>query len=859
MKNVKKLLKKAMVWAIAASMVVATPLTASAAGLRGVFSVSDGWNANESGTGTVTNTNTNTETLKTYEARIIGIALDKSHIDAVKGEPETLTATIIVDGFENDADKALAVKALTDKLQWKVYNSDGKEVDGRTNTILNVDAKGGSKNIATLNPRKGTKSGNMVVKAYIDGKQTYTYTDKDGNQQTFTESTTSYEASATVSIKEYAAAIDFDDVEEQYEKHTLDMNDYLHFYSDAAKKVNIDDVCTDNVTWSIQTGVKNAATISDAGVVTIKKYENKSGAENTATVTAVTEQGKKATVSFEIKKGVKADKLLIFKADDETMDQAASYKKDTVDMGTSDPTTQVDVKAVMYVKDGGSFVTSAGITDKVEWSSNKPGIVSVKADGENATLEILAPGKATITAKATNGKKATLAVTVKATLSELSIKSVEDTLWSGQTYQMVAVRDPEENKNNEGLKWSIDKVQKGNRMVANPNASINGKGILTIKSTINTDYPEVVVRVTSKTSKVPEDSKHEKDSKGFFTATTVINVEQSSIKSIDVTDVETNTFVAKVNVDDNKYKVTGAANTSKLSVPKGKVFTAAVDDETKGGSASLKWTTSNAKVASIAPGNGGTATITANAKGKAKITVSGINVKPNGKGAVVKTTFTVDVKQPATSIKLNKTDIVIYPKTGNKTAQNVALKSTQNPKGAADNVIWTYERTKSVDGSVDGNKVTQSGKNNVNGKLELANAQAGEVYKVTATTVTGASATATVRVLQKPTAVEIHNGVNGSTFSEVSGARTIKNTKYVELGESFIMYPEINVGTKNDPDWKTADGETVENVVYTQSGKGKVIIIGNVVYGVKEGKVTITAKTPNNKKTTLKVEVQPAK
>mgnify|MGYP001040341810 FL=1 len=106
MKNVKKLLKKAMVWAIAASMVVATPLTASAAGLRGVFSVSDGWNANESGTGTVTNTNTNTETLKTYEARIIGIALDKSHIDAVKGEPETLTATIIVDGFENDAYKA---------------------------------------------------------------------------------------------------------------------------------------------------------------------------------------------------------------------------------------------------------------------------------------------------------------------------------------------------------------------------------------------------------------------------------------------------------------------------------------------------------------------------------------------------------------------------------------------------------------------------------------------------------------------------------------------------------------------------------------------------------------------------------
>ena len=33
--------KKAMVWTLAASMLVSTPLTASAAGLRDVYSVSD--------------------------------------------------------------------------------------------------------------------------------------------------------------------------------------------------------------------------------------------------------------------------------------------------------------------------------------------------------------------------------------------------------------------------------------------------------------------------------------------------------------------------------------------------------------------------------------------------------------------------------------------------------------------------------------------------------------------------------------------------------------------------------------------------------------------------------------------------
>ena len=102
----KKLLKKAMVFTLTAAMLVGTPLTASAAPLNSVYSVGDHWGGqyddgdDTSHTGTVSNTATNTNpgVLKDNETRILGIALDKTHLDVeVEGEQETITATILTD------------------------------------------------------------------------------------------------------------------------------------------------------------------------------------------------------------------------------------------------------------------------------------------------------------------------------------------------------------------------------------------------------------------------------------------------------------------------------------------------------------------------------------------------------------------------------------------------------------------------------------------------------------------------------------------------------------------------------------------------------------------------------------------
>ena len=297
-------------------------------------------------------------------------------------------------------------------------------------------------------------------------------------------------------------------------------------------------------------------------------------------------------------------------------------------------------------------------------------------------------------------------------------------------------------------------------------------------------------------------------------------------------------------------------------------------DDNIGDNESLSWTNSNSKVADMVPGEDGVVTIVPKAKGTTKITVSGINVtkwndeeKTSAKSTkVIKAQFTVNVIQPTTSLKLNKTDIVLYPKTGNNQKQSVSLKATMNPKGAADLINWTVLDKNGKDVTADltvlTNKTKASGKNNVNYKVEFVAPALGDVYTVRATSVTGVVATATIRVLQKPASVEIHDPTAetpNTKFSEpkANGRGTIANTKYVTIGEAFDMQPEINVGTSKKPVWIKAGTDDTEGVTYTQSGAGKVNIVGNKVYGVKEGKVTITAKTPNNKKTTLKVEVKP--
>lgn len=955
MKNVKKLLKKAMVFTVAASMLVGTPLTASAAGIRGVYSVSDGTNddidheGDSSHTGTVTNTDTNTNSgvIKDNDANIIGIVLDKDYVNAEKGVKETLKASIVIDGDLVDDDKTqdAIIKELENKIKWEVTYADGTTVQNNVaaNKVLSIAASAADRTVVTLNPRQGTKAGEeMIVKATIDGSYRF-YKDEAGNivKEELKEGynkTEDYTAEAKVFIKEYSEALVFDgdpatevidEMPTPYLKHVLDLNDYL---------VRTPATANDTITW-ISSDTK-VATVTAAGVVTFKKV-------GSSDIYAVGEKGVKDVWTATVEAGTPASKVVIIDPQSEREDKLFANlknqtKKADVDI-KDDGKWNKDAEVVMYAKvkaavdDDNNLITSEEdltgtkdneqnwtkiksktveleegtayievskdnksyvvkdsweITDTITWTSNKPAIVSVDGKDRDAVMYANGVGTAVITAKASNGKSDKLTVAVKATLASLDITNTEDELFSGQSLQMTFDRDPEENK--DGVKWSIAKVgkykngepeldSKGNQKQMNhPNASINSKGVLTIKPKLDLsqdEYQVVTVVLQSKTTKTVKNEDGKDVKVPLAEDTYDITISQSSIDGITVKD-DAGKPIANVVLDGTKLKtnkdIAKADNTTEISVPKNRTYTATVTESEKyeGGADTLTWKTSNAKVASITYAADGTAKITANAKGTATITVSGVRVtEKSGKesAGVIKTTFKVSVKQPVKTVTLNKPTVVLNEKTkkvsGKLEVQNqkVALKATLGPKGVntKEAVHWSVKQNgEELVATKDLGLLDKQGKvTKTSISVNLPTPQVGDVFEITARTDSGAFATSTVTIVNKTTSVAIAREELGSDkkpvlFKGKDGKKEKDNVKTAEVGDEFKMYPCINIGTTSDTNFYTAGTNDCENVTYSVNKKGIVSIDSDgTVHAINKGTVTITAKTPLGKKATLKVIV----
>ena len=944
-----------MVFTLAASMLVGTPLTASAAGIRGVYSIQDGNGPAESGTGTVTNTDTGSGVLVDNDAKIIGIVLDQENVNAEKGKKETLNATIVLDGKITDKDGNDITdevrQKLAAKIRWELSFAD-KSKDENPAAIVGIKTEFGNKTKLEVNPKRGTEKGKeVVITAKINSSY---YVNDQGQVLEYVRPVGTYEASATVSVKEYTEELIKAPMDTAYVKHTLDMKEYI-----TRKPATANDV----ITWS-STNTK-VATVTEDGVVTFKKVNTKedengnlvfASEKDACQIIAVGERGGKAKAEWDIMvvEGVQSSKIEII---DDQGNTFPGKKINDVDLRDADWTKDVDVRMYKTMKvavgadgktpaqtvaqadegknnkgkytvknvavaDGDTYVvvekvegvevaTQAGpldITDMVTWTSNKPAIVSVDAKpGESgAVLTANGVGKAVITAKASSGKSDKLTVTVKATLKGLEIAVGADdddhilgtmASYSGKSYQLYARKDPKQSKDN--VKWSIAKVEKldangdvvtdnkGNaKMIANPNATINAKGVLTIKPKLDLNYPNITVELKSakelETGEVNAET-NKPVKKVVVADPLIVSVEQSSLEAITVKDDAKN-VIADVSVINGKVKVNDKSvipdkkiNTTEISVPKNRTYTATVA-VTKGyenegnGLDTLTWTTSNAKIASVEPAEDGTAKITANANGTATITVSGVRVTTNAKGKVnasaIKTTFKVSVKQPVKTVTLNKPSVVLNEKVNKKGTQDqkVALKATLGPKGIDKKtaVHWNVVKV-----NADGTRTEQPGPSNNKGPITAANAtitlttpKVGDVFEITASTDSGASATSTVTIVKKTTGVEIRNAATGETFTKPNpkpNKPAIQNTAVMKTGESIKMAPYINISTdKKNPDWEAAGTDDRENIVsYTVNKKGIVNIDQKTgeVYALRDGKVTITAKTALGKSAKLTVEV----
>lgn len=932
MRSVKKLLKKAMVFTLTAAMLVGTPLTASAAPLNSVYSIRDHWGEDKdnvddaSHTGTVTNTETTTETgaLKDNEAKIIGIVLDKSHVNVeVGGARETLTATIVTDlgegealvnkDGENATEEMMSV--LKSKLKWQVLNPDGS-IDGTTNRKLSIDTvtKGDGSQIV-LNPRQGTKAGeDMIVKVSLDGTYCFEKDEESGEwklAELVTNKTEGYSAEATVSIKEYSEALRFKDVTtEQYVKHTYDLGACLKRTPETAN---------DTITWT--TSDSKTATVNADGIVTFKKATQD---ENTVTITAVSEKGKTADVDFTVSAGTPASKVEIWP--EEGGDDVKAYKngtKLTLDLGADTESLAVRVKMYAKVKgvikskanakmaasseedfktksngkydtgtldvmDGSTYYTvnsdgepvsdTLDVTDNITWSTSKATIATVTGDNVDATIEAAgkALGTAKITAKASSGKSANVNAVVKASLNNLWIEDAPDSLYSGQSVQLTAGRDQVLNK--DAVKWSIKKVEYDKNGVtktkANPNASISSKGVLTIKPKLDTNHMTVtVVLETTKAKKPGTDQK--------FHAEAEIEVVQSSMDGFTITD-DAGVVVAQFETtykDESKTKVKTSKQTKKettnISVPKGRTYTATVQDAVNqdyaSGAETLVWKSKSDKIAKVVANGDGTAKITAVAAGTTEITVSGVRVenKPDGTIKSAKTIsakFKVVVKQPTTSITIKNPSVVV--KAANKDT-GVTFKATQN-KGAKEKITWSVQKKiVADDNSVKFEDVPETvakvdqRKSKVT--LKKGNYEAGDVFTVKATSQSGVTATATIQVITASAGVHVVDE-NGNLFQYEqkkgkTGHKTVKNATTLDLGDSVTLYPEVNVG-KSKPEaqqnWIAAGTKDGDNqaaaVTYSVNKKGIVQIVGNTVYRVGNGTVKVTVKTADGKKYTLTID-----
>ena len=855
MKNMKKLLQKAMVFTLTAAMLIGTPLSASAAGLVDIYKTEDGWGNKVPGSDDDTRTGTVTSTVTSTDTRVLGV--DTVLEGIVLSETDVELELV---GAYSSKEEDLVKKSLTVDFVW----SDGKGHEADEELLkkkFKWETK--DKNVVSLNnPSKNGNLDRMEVVAKAGGKAAVVVSLDDYANNIH------FKTTANVVVKQYASNLSFSDEldEEAYENVSLTLEDYL---------VRDPKTASDEVSYEV---VRGNGTIKN-GVLKLGKLTK----DDKVTVIAIGEKVKSEPKEITIKPAVPATKVAIRKV--KTTDKITKYDWLVNTESENQFEVVLDTKATQNITpdDEDRFTLC---TDKITWSSQKPEIVAVQGSskGDVVTLVPKKVGSSKITAQTSSGKKGTLNVTVRANLTGFEISADTTTLYSGQSIKLDATQyfaaekgDGKKNANftDAGLTWSFygDKdAVKAMKKAAKLNAKT---GVLTINADVSGVEKIQVTATNAKKIGKKGDATEEKAKTLEPIGKQPITFELKQINITNITVYE-NTGkdakpIAHVFVDNSGKKpklVTEKIDkkVSTVTIPAGTTRTYAVVAEGSvvgtgekvaiNAEDMLNWASAKEKVAVATRINGAKrGNVKAESKGSAKITVSGATTLDGKKYKAISASFTASVTAPTKSIKLSTKNSAIQA-TGKK--QTVTIKAALD-KGCTSKtkeIVWDAYKTDAKD------KVTPLTATGGKVQLPIGSYDAGDTIFVTAKIPSaGVQSRMTLKVVEPSIAVEIRNRKTEGA-GEIFTVGKKKNNAEIKLSDATTnlqMVSMVNVGTKTAPEWAVAGGDAkhlnVANVTYTVNKKGIVQIVDGEVKGIKAGTVKITATTADGKKATLTVKV----
>ncbi len=380
-------------------------------------------------------------------------------------------------------------------------------------------------------------------------------------------------------------------------------------------------------------------------------------------------------------------------------------------------------------------VSPSGANQSCTWSSSNQGVASVDSNGKVTAKKT---GMASITVKTYNGKIAQCKVTVKPAPTSVKINPTSVTLGVGESYTITENTDSGTYANSANLKWTST-----NTKVATVTKGSSNKATITAKAT-GTAY----VKITLYNGKTAQ---------------------------------------CKVTVKTAPSSVT--TNPTSVTLGVGESYT--ISENTNGGTyanaANLKWTSSNAGVATVTKGSANKAIIKAKGPGTAYIKIT----LYNGKTAQCKVT----VKSAPSSVKTNPASVTL----GVGESYTISESTNSGTYANASNLKWT-----SSDSNVAA--VTKGSAN----KAVVKATSVGTAY-VKITLYNGLTAQCKVTVKPVPTSVK----VNPSSVT-------------LGVGESYTISENTNSGSyANAANLKwTSSNSNVATVTKGSSNKAKITAKG---------------------------------